>query len=74
MTGVVTQVDCLHTGVRLLVKSSTGQVLPLYLKDATPLNLTCGAQPKPRRVSISYLAEPDDNRHTEGDVTSIQWQ
>jgi hypothetical protein len=74
MTGVLTQVDCLHTGVRLLVKSSTGQVLPLYLKDATPLNLACGAQPKPRRVSISYLAEPDDNRHTDGDVTTIQWQ
>jgi hypothetical protein len=74
VTGVLTQADCLHTGVRLLIKSTTGQVLPLYLKDATPLNLTCGVQSKPRRVSISYLAEPDENRHTEGEVTSIQWQ
>jgi hypothetical protein len=73
ITGVLTQVDCLHTGVRLLVKSAKGPV-HLFLKDAAPLNLTCGAQPKPRRVSISYLAEPDENRHTEGDVTGIQWQ
>jgi hypothetical protein len=73
ITGVLTQVDCLHTGVRLLVKSAKGPVL-LYLKDAAPLNLACGVQPKPRHVSISYLAEPDENRHTEGDVTGIQWQ
>ncbi|HMF76322.1 MAG TPA: hypothetical protein VK604_11725 [Bryobacteraceae bacterium] len=74
IVGLLKQVDCLRTGVRLLVKSSSGQTLPLYLKDATPLNLTCGAQRTPRRVSIAYLAEPDENRHTEGNVTGIQWQ
>lgn len=71
ITGVLTQVDCLHTGVRLLVKSGS-QVLALYLKDATSLNLACGAQRSTRRVTISYLAEPDENRHTEGEVTAIQ--
>jgi CheY-like chemotaxis protein len=74
ITGVLTQVDCLHAGVRLLVKSNTGQVLPLYLKDAAPLNLTCGVQRNGKRVSIAYSAEPDENRHTQGNVTSIQWR
>ena len=72
--GVLTQVDCLHSGSRILVKSRAGQTVSLFLKDAAALNLSCGAQTAPRRVAISYLAQPDDMRHTLGDVTEFAWQ
>jgi hypothetical protein len=72
--GVLVQVDCLRTGARLGVKGRAGQILELFLKDAAPLNLACGTQHSPRRVSISYLAQPDDARHTAGDITEIEWQ
>jgi hypothetical protein len=72
--GVLVQVDCLRTGARLGVKGRAGQILELFLKDAAPLNLACGTQHSPRRVSISYLAQPDDARQTAGDITEIEWQ
>ena len=68
------QVDCLRNGARLRVKGKTGQMVELFLKDAAPLNLACGTQHSPRRVSISYLAQADDTRHTAGDITEIEWR
>jgi hypothetical protein len=72
--GVLVQVDCLRNGARLRVKGRTGQIVELFLKDAAPLNLACGTQRSPRRVSISYLAQADDTRHTAGDITEIEWR
>lgn len=72
--GTLTQVDCLHSGTRLLVKSRAGQTVSLFLKDSGALNLSCGTQRTPRRVAISYAAQPDDVRHTAGDVTEFAWQ
>jgi hypothetical protein len=72
--GLLLQIDCLHTGARLVVKGKTGPPLALYLKDTAPLNLACGVQRSSRRVSISYLAEADDVRHTVGEVTTLEFQ
>jgi hypothetical protein len=74
VAGVLTQVDCLKTGARVLVKSRTGETAALFLRDTEPLKLTCGPQRPARRVIVSYSAQPDDVRHTIGDVTELAWQ
>jgi hypothetical protein len=72
--GLLLQVECLRTGARLSVKNRAGQTLFLFLPDIAPLQLSCGAQKVPRRVSLSYLARPDEVRHTAGEVAEIAWQ
>jgi hypothetical protein len=74
LQGVLVKVDCLHNGARLEVKNRAGQVTQLYLADRSPLKLACGVQSAPRPVSISYAAQPDEDRHTAGDVTEIAWR
>lgn len=74
ISGVLTQVDCLKTGARLLVKAKTGQTSALFLRETETLKLTCGSQRAARRVIISYSAQADDVRHTIGDVTEFAWQ
>ena len=74
VAGVLTQVDCLKSGARLLIKGKGGETTALFLRETEPLKLTCGAQRASRRVIISYSAQPDDVRHTVGDVTELAWQ
>jgi hypothetical protein len=76
MIGVLTQVDCLNHGVRLLIKAKTGQTSAFYLAEtvSVPLQLSCGAQKVARRVSLTYTVTNDDIRHTIGDVTEFAWQ
>jgi hypothetical protein len=74
ITGVLTQVDCLKTGARILVKPKAGPTTALFLRETEPLKLTCGAQRLARRVVVSYSAQADDVRHTIGDVTEFAWQ
>jgi hypothetical protein len=76
ISGVLTQVDCLNRGVRLLVKAKTGETSALYLPETAslPLQLTCGAQHAPRHVTITYTMSADEIRHTIGDVTEFAWQ
>ncbi len=74
VAGVLTQVDCLKSGARLLVKGKAGDTTALFLREAEPLKLTCGVQRAARRVIISYSAQADDVRHTIGDVTEFAWQ
>ena len=54
MAGVLTQVDCLSHGTRLLIKIKTGQSNALLLPEtaAMPLQLTCGPQKVARRVTL----------------------
>jgi hypothetical protein len=74
ISGVLTQVDCFKAGARLLVKGRTGEATALFLRETEPLHLACGAQRPGRRVMISYSAQPDEVRHTVGDVTEFAWQ
>jgi len=74
ISGLLTQVDCLKIGARLIVKAKTGQTTALFLRDSGPLKLACGLQRAPRRVALSYAAQADDVRHTVGDVTEFAWQ
>jgi hypothetical protein len=72
-TGLLTRVDCLSGGARLSVKTG-GQVLELFLADTTGVKLACGSQSRPRRVSLSYLAKPDDVHQTAGTIVSLDLQ
>jgi hypothetical protein len=76
MAGVLTQVDCLSHGTRLLIKTKTGQSSALLLPEtaAMPLQLTCGAQKVTRRVTLTYTVNADELRHTIGDITEFAWQ
>jgi hypothetical protein len=58
------------------VKAKTGETSALYLPETAslPLQLTCGAQHAPRRVTITYTVSADEIRHTIGDVTEFAWQ
>ena len=74
--GVLTQVDCLSHGVRLTVKTKTGQISAFLLPETAsmPLQLTCGAQKVARRVALTYTANTDEIHHTIGDITEFAWQ
>ncbi len=74
LQGLLVKVDCLHTGARLAVKSRAGQVTELFLADTAPMKLACGVQRTPRPVSLSYAAQPDEDRRTAGNITEIAWR
>jgi hypothetical protein len=74
LQGLLVKVDCLHNGARLAVKSRAGQVTQLFLADTSAMKLACGVQSAPRSVSLSYAAQPDEERHTAGEVTEIAWR
>jgi hypothetical protein len=74
VAGVLTEVDCLKTGARLLVRTKSGETSALFLRETEPLKLACGTQRAARRVVVSYSVQPDDVRHTIGDVTEFAWQ
>jgi hypothetical protein len=74
VAGMLVRVECLHSGDRLSIKDRSGQILLLYLKDADQLKLSCGTQTTPRRVSVAYINQRDDDRHTAGNVTDIEFR
>ena len=74
LTGVLTRVDCLKTGWRLSVKEKGGNLVQLFLPKETSARLSCGPQPSPRRVSLEYQGQIDDDLHTTGTVSTLQVQ
>jgi hypothetical protein len=74
IAGILTQVDCLSSGARLLIRGAKGETTALFLREIEPLHLACGVQRLPRRAAISYSAIADETRHTVGDVTDFAWQ
>jgi hypothetical protein len=74
LQGTLLRVDCLHTATRLWVKDKAGSATQLLLKQVSPPGLACGAQQPPRRVTLAYSADPDEQFHTAGTVISIQVQ
>jgi len=72
-TGLLTHVECISGGTRLSVKIG-GQTLELFLPDTTGVKLACGSQSRPRRVSVSYVAKPDDVHQTAGNIISLELQ
>lgn len=71
--GVLVHIDCLSHGARLSIKAPGG-VLNLFLADRSTLKLACGSQSPARRVSVAYVAQPDDVHQTTGNVTALEIQ
>jgi len=74
LQGLLIKVDCLHSGARLAIKNRAGQVTELFLADTVQTKLACGVQSTPRPVSLSYAAQPDQDRRTAGNITEIAWR
>lgn len=72
--GTLIRVDCLRASARLWVKDKAGNVMQLFLKEASQLRPACGPQPQPRRVLVAYSPRDDDRLNTSGDVVSITFQ
>ncbi len=71
--GMLVHVDCLPHGARLSIKAPGG-VLNLFLADRSTLKLACGNQSPARRVSVAYVAQPDDVHQTAGNITALEIQ
>jgi hypothetical protein len=74
LTGTLLRIDCLKNGWRLSVKDKAGRQNQFFLSKETNADLTCGPQLRPLRISLEYRAIPDDNLHTEGEITRLQIQ
>ena len=74
ITGVLTRVDCLKSGWRLSVKEKGGNLVQLFLPKETNAALVCGPQPRPRRVTLEYSNQMDDDLHTTGVISTLQVQ
>ena len=72
LTGTLTRVDCLKKGWRLSVKDKSGNVVQLFLSNETNASLSCGPQPHMMRVVLAYRPSIDDDKHTAGEISSLQ--
>ncbi len=71
LVGTLIRVDCLRGSARLSIKDKAGATTQLLLQKPEEAGLNCGNQQPPRRVAISYAADPDDRLHTSGRVVTI---
>ena len=71
LDGLIVHVDCLGSNARLTVKDRSGSTLQLLLKNASEAGLACGDQQPPKRVSLTYSAEPDERFSTAGTVSDL---
>lgn len=70
--GVLTKTECVKGGARLSVKDSAGHTVMLLLRNPEDQGVNCAGTVSPRRVSLSYVLEADENLHTVGRVLSVQ--
>lgn len=73
--GTLLRVDCLGADSRLTLQDRSGSTLALLLKNASDAKLACGDQRPPKRVSLTYAAEANEQFGTGGTVASLNlWQ
>jgi hypothetical protein len=70
--GKVFRVDCLGSDARVQLRQADGQSVALLWRNASDLGLSCGEQKPPRRVSVTYAADPDEASKTSGSISSIR--
>lgn len=75
LTGLLTQVDCLHGGkTRLTVRDRSGNTTAVLSDSNLVTTISCGIQQPPKKVSISYAADPDNHFRTAGRLVNLQIQ
>lgn len=81
LRGRLTQVDCRGAAVRFVIQGADGKLTRLVVRDPKKvvvlsggqLDFTCGAQRKPRTVSIEYFPKHDAKLATAGEVATIEF-
>lgn len=73
LRGTLVRLDCLRHAARLTVKTASGNVA-LLLPDSSELKLACGVLTTPRRVSVIYNAQTDEEHGTSGIITNLEIQ
>ncbi|MBV9498567.1 MAG: hypothetical protein JO138_04270 [Acidobacteriaceae bacterium] len=73
LRGQLIQVDCLRHASRLTIRAAAGNVA-LLLPESIGQKLACGVLSSPRRVSVAYNAESDEEHNTSGVITSFEFQ
>ncbi len=73
LRGQLIQVDCLRHASRLTIRMANGTVA-LLLPESIKAKLACGVLTTPRRVSLVYNAEADEQHNTSGTITSFEFQ
>jgi len=75
LTGLLTQVDCLHGGkTRLTIQERSGKTTSVLGDSNLTTAISCGIQQPPKKVSISYAADPDAHFRTAGRLVNLQLQ
>jgi tetratricopeptide (TPR) repeat protein len=80
VTGLLKQVDCLGTRLRLVIDGQDHKAVKLLIADPQKVAISgggtltfgCGAQ-KPRRVTIEYFPKVDSRLATAGEVATIEF-
>lgn len=75
LSGMLTQVDCLRGGkTRLIIQERSGKTTSVLGDSNLTTALSCGTQQPPKKVSISYAADPDQHFRTAGRLVNLQLQ
>ncbi len=74
LSGLMTRVDCLKSGWRVFVKDKAGNTTQLFLDKESNAGLACGPLPRPRRATLEYRGQIDEDLHTSGVISTLQVQ
>jgi hypothetical protein len=80
-SGTLERMECLRQGAKLHVRDADGKVTVLHIPDPTKIvlsgsgemDLQCGPQKPPRRVTIEYSPKPDAKLGTVGEAAFIEF-
>ncbi len=80
--GTLKQVDCLGKQARLVLEGDDHKPLRLLVADPGKISITgsgelslgCGAQSKPRHISVEYVPKNNARLATAGEVATIEFQ
>jgi hypothetical protein len=78
--GTLERFDCTGRSSRLVIRTADGKTARLSIRDMSKVGIAgvetmvaCGAQKPARRVSVQYIAQPDNKLGTLGEATIIEF-
>ncbi len=74
LRGSITDVACSNDAATLTLRERGGSTTKLLLPDRSQLGFSCGVQPHPMRVVVTYAAHPDTQLGTAGEIVSLSRQ
>jgi len=82
LEGTLERFECLGARSRLVIKTADGAAAKLSVHDTARLalaggdvtSIACGPQKTPRRVSVTYIAQPNAKLGTLGEATIVEFR